>query len=113
MASIHDLVSVTAGAKPQSAESATSPKATTGTTASATGESTASAVSGSAGCPVNINTSDASGLMNLPGIGDSKAAAIVQYRTDHGNFATCDALDAVSGIGPATLQNFAGCCTVK
>ena len=49
----------------------------------------------------------------LPGIGASKAAAILQYRTDHGAFASCDALDAVSGIGPSTLATLAPCCTVK
>lgn len=104
MASIHDLVSIGGG---------TTPAATGSATSSAPTSTAPAATSTSAGCPVNINTADASGLMNLPGIGDSKAAAILQYRTDHGAFATCEALDAVSGIGSATLQNFAGCCTVK
>lgn len=66
-----------------------------------------------AACAVNINTADASGLQNLPGIGETKAAAILQYRTDHGNFASCDALDDVSGIGPATIAGLKDCCTVK
>ena len=33
---------------------------------------------------VNINTADEKELMTIPGIGPSKAAAIIQYRTDHG-----------------------------
>jgi competence protein ComEA len=74
---------------------------------------TAPAASGGAGCPVNINAADAAGLGSMPGIGPSKAAAIVQYRTDNGPFASCEALDAVSGIGPATLTQLAGCCVVK
>ena len=62
---------------------------------------------------MNINTADASALQNLPGIGASKAAAIVQHRTDNGAFASCDALDDVSGIGGATIANLRDCCTVK
>ncbi len=33
---------------------------------------------------VNINTADEKELMTIPGIGPSKAAAIIQYREDHG-----------------------------
>jgi competence protein ComEA len=71
------------------------------------------ASAGASGCPVNINKADASGLTTLPGIGASKAAAIVQFRTDHGAFASCAALDDVSGIGPATLAGLSDCCVVK
>ena len=39
----------------------------------------------------------------LPGIGATKAAAILAYRQEHGAFKTVDELDNVSGIGPATL----------
>lgn len=67
-----------------------------------------------AGCPVNINTADLSGMKKLPGIGDSKAAAILQYRTEHGGkFGSCDELDGVNGIGAATLASLRDCCTVK
>lgn len=52
---------------------------------------------------VDINSADASALESLPGIGPSKAAAIVQYRTDHGPFKSVDELDNVPGIGSATL----------
>ncbi len=111
LASIRDLVSVgggTAAATPTASTTTatSSAPATTSTAATAT-------TSSSAGCPVNINTADASGLKSLPGIGDSKAAAIVQYRTDHGAFTSCDALDNVSGIGPSTLATLAPCCSVK
>lgn len=57
---------------------------------------------------VNINTATAAELDTLPGIGPSKAAAIVQYREENGPFASVDALDAVPGIGPATLENLRG-----
>jgi competence protein ComEA len=109
LASVRDLVSVggtaTAGAP---AAAATSSAAT-----SSAATSTAAPASTSAGCPVNINKADAAALQNLPGIGESKAAAIVQYRTDHGAFAACDGLDAVSGIGPSTLATLAPCCSVQ
>lgn len=65
------------------------------------------------GCSVNINAADASALTGLPGIGAGKAAAIVQYRADHGNFAACSELDNVSGIGAATLAGLLDCCVVK
>lgn len=67
----------------------------------------------SAGCPVNVNTADVAALENLPGIGASKAAAILQFRTDNGAFASCDGLDSVSGIGSATLAGLRDCCVVK
>lgn len=86
---------------------------TVGTTTTTTSTSTTTATT-SAGCPVNINTADLGGMKNLPGIGDSKAAAIIQYRTEHGGkFASCDDLDAVNGIGAATLASLRDCCTVK
>lgn len=65
------------------------------------------------GCPVNINTAQAGSLVDLPGIGASRADAIVQYRADNGPFSTCESLDNVSGIGPATLAALRDCCVVK
>lgn len=61
---------------------------------------------------VNINTATASQLESLPGIGPAKASAIVQYRTDHGAFASVNQLDNVPGIGPATLANLNGLVSV-
>lgn len=54
---------------------------------------------------VNINTADASQLCTLPGIGASKAAAILAYREEHGRFASKEELLNVSGIGDATYRN--------
>ena len=54
---------------------------------------------------VNVNTASESELTQLPGIGPAKAAAIVQHRTENGPFKSLSDLDAVSGIGPATLAN--------
>lgn len=61
---------------------------------------------------ININTATADELDALPGIGPSKAAAIVQYRTDHGPFASIADIQNVSGIGPSTYADIAPLITV-
>jgi len=53
---------------------------------------------------VNINTATEPELETLTGVGPVLAAAILQYRTDHGPFTSIDQLEDVSGIGPATLE---------
>lgn len=64
------------------------------------------AVPGWAG--VNVNSANQSELETLPGIGPSKAAAIIQFRGEHGPYQSLADLDAVSGIGPATLATLDG-----
>jgi len=66
--------------------------------------STPSAVGGMADAMVDLNTADSAALETLPGIGPATAAAIISHRESHGRFATVDALVAVRGIGPATLE---------
>lgn len=53
---------------------------------------------------IPINTADVQELDRLPGIGPTKAQAIVDYRTEHGPFQSTDQLLEVSGIGEATLE---------
>jgi comEA protein len=55
---------------------------------------------------VNVNTANETELETLPGIGNTKASAIVKYRSRHGNFSSVDDLDRVPGIGPATIDLF-------
>lgn len=62
---------------------------------------------------VNINTADQTALTALPGIGEKKAAAIVQYRKDHGKFKNPQDLLAVKGIGPKLFEKLAKEVTVK
>jgi competence protein ComEA len=69
------------------------------------------ASSGGGGSRVNVNTASASELTRLPGIGASKAAAIVQYRTDNGPFGSCSDLQRVTGVGAATVAAIADQCT--
>lgn len=52
---------------------------------------------------VNINTANADELTTLKGIGESKAALIIAYREEHGEFKSLDDLTKVKGIGEATL----------
>jgi len=65
-----------------------------------------------AGALVNVNSASESELESLPGVGPVLAAAIIAYRTEHGPFPTVDALDDVSGIGPATLEDLRPLVTV-
>ena len=67
---------------------------------------------GATGGLVNINTATETDLESLPGIGPVTAAEIIAYRTEHGPFPTVDALDDVSGIGPATMEQLRPLVTV-
>lgn len=53
---------------------------------------------------ININTSSAERLQELPGIGPALAERIVEYRQRHGSFSSIDELAEVSGIGAATVD---------
>ena len=55
--------------------------------------------------PVNINTADKESLMNVKGIGEKKAEAIIDYREQNGPFKSIDDLAGVQGIGQATIDN--------
>jgi competence protein ComEA len=62
---------------------------------------------------ININTADEKELMTIPGVGPSKAASIIQYRTDHGFFKSPEALMEVSGIGQKTFEKLESQITVN
>jgi len=54
---------------------------------------------------VNLNSANAATLAEtIIGIGPAKAAAIVEFREQHGPFKTIDDLLLVKGIGEATLS---------
>lgn len=62
---------------------------------------------------VNINTANAEQLATLPGIGATKAAAILADREQNGPFTSCQDLTRVTGVGPATVANIAATCTTR
>jgi competence protein ComEA len=55
--------------------------------------------------PVSLNLNQASQaeLDALPGIGPAKAAAILRYREQHGQFGSIDELERVPGFGAAAV----------
>lgn len=61
---------------------------------------------------INVNTAGETELETLPGVGPVTAAAIIDYRTQNGPFATVDDLIDVSGIGPSTLEQIRPFATV-
>ena len=62
---------------------------------------------------VNLNTATAEELMQLPGIGEKTAAAILAYRETNGAFKTIWQLDAVEGIGEKTMAQLEPYLTVS
>jgi competence protein ComEA len=66
--------------------------------------STAGADGAAVSAVVDLNSADQGLLESLPGVGPVTAAAILQWRADHGRFSSVDELVEVSGIGPKTLE---------
>ena len=62
---------------------------------------------------ININTADAAELMKIPGIGESKAERIIEYRQLHGRFGSAEELMNVSGIGTGIFEKMKDYITVK
>jgi competence protein ComEA len=62
---------------------------------------------------VNINTADIEQLTALPGIGQSKAQAIIDYRSEHGPYPNVDTLADVQGIGIKMLEKIRPFITTK
>ena len=58
--------------------------------------------------PIDLNRPDAQQLMQLPGIGEVKAAAILAYRAEHGAFRTVEELDEVRGISARMVESWDG-----
>ena len=54
--------------------------------------------------PVSLSSATLEELDQLPGVGPITAQKILDYRTEHGPFASVDDLDAVPGIGPTRIE---------
>jgi competence protein ComEA len=62
---------------------------------------------------INLNKADETQLQNLPGIGPSKAAAIIEYRETSGLFKNVEDLKEISGIGDKTFEKLKDLITVQ
>ncbi len=61
---------------------------------------------------VNLNTASLDQLQTLPGVGPVLAQRIVEYRDQHGGFASVADLRSVSGIGDARYNELKSRVTV-
>lgn len=61
---------------------------------------------------ININTADQAQLMQLPGIGEARAEAILAYRNQHGGFGTPEEIMEVSGIKMSAYERIRDLITV-
>ncbi len=62
--------------------------------------------------PININTATLEQLIELPGIGEVKAQAIIDYRNANGPFTNPEQIMNVRGIGQATYEAIKDLITV-
>ena len=53
---------------------------------------------------INVNTAGYYDLMRLPGIGEKRARAILDWREEHGGFSAPEQLLEIRGIGEKTLE---------
>lgn len=55
---------------------------------------------------ISINTGSLEELETLPGIGESKAQAIIKYREENGSFKTLEEITNIKGIGTSIFEKF-------
>ncbi len=63
--------------------------------------------------PLDLNRATPEELQMLPGIGPSRAQAIVAYRKRHGPFPTLGALSRVPGLGRKSIERLDGLAIVQ
>ena len=62
--------------------------------------------------PINLNTCTKEELMEIDGIGDARAEAIIAYREKLGGYTSVEQLKDISGIGDKTFEKIAPYVTV-
>ncbi len=73
---------------------------------------TAADTGGTADGKVNINTADISQLLTVPGIGQTRAEAVLAYRQEHGSFQCIEDIMKVSGIKNGLFEKMKDYITV-
>lgn len=71
------------------------------------------AAAAAATATVNLNTADEKALQKLPGIGKTKAKAIIEYREKNGPFKTVADLKKVKGVGDKTVKKLSALVVVE
>ncbi|MCS5349235.1 helix-hairpin-helix domain-containing protein [Staphylococcus aureus] len=61
---------------------------------------------------VNLNTASASELMSVPGVGQTKANAIIEHRNQQGAFQDIEELKKVKGFGSKTFEKLKSYFTI-
>ena len=61
---------------------------------------------------MNLNTATKEELMTIPGIGEAKAEAILNFRTQQGNFSKIEDIMNISGIKEKMFQKIKDYITV-
>ena len=62
---------------------------------------------------VNLNTAGLDALCTLPGVGESRARAILEYRRQHGPFQRVEDAADVPGLTEAVVGSWAGQAVVN
>lgn len=62
---------------------------------------------------VNLNAATQADLMTLPGIGASKAEAILSYRKENGSFTKTEDIKKIAGIKDGVYEKIKDCITVN
>ena len=74
---------------------------------------TAAQDTGSDDGKVDLNAATAAELMTLPGIGETKAEAILSYRREHGSFANIEDIKKITGIKDGVYEKIKDGITVN
>ena len=96
---------------PSRSENAT--KAAINATQAASGTKTKNTETPIPNFPININTATQEELGNLPNIGPTKAADIIEYRQLHGPFEKIEDIIKVPNIGPTTFDKIKDLITIS